>query len=53
MTSSSTRSNRSATITGAGGWLGRDVALGLAAKGYLLVFGKSAAEVEDRWARQP
>lgn len=41
-------SSRSAAITGAGGGLGRDVALGLAAKGYV-VFGTamSAAEVQD------
>ncbi|KAB2913570.1 MAG: SDR family NAD(P)-dependent oxidoreductase [Hyphomicrobiaceae bacterium] len=39
---------RSAAITGAGGGLGRDIALGLAARGYV-VFGTamSAAEVED------
>ena len=38
----------SAAITGAGGGLGRDIALGLAAKGYI-VFGTaiSAAEVQD------
>jgi NAD(P)-dependent dehydrogenase (short-subunit alcohol dehydrogenase family) len=41
-------SNRSAVVTGAGGGLGRDVALQLAAKGYV-VFGTamSAAEVQD------
>jgi NAD(P)-dependent dehydrogenase (short-subunit alcohol dehydrogenase family) len=41
-------SGRSAAITGAGSGLGRDIALGLAAKGYL-VFGTaiSAAEVRD------
>lgn len=41
-------SGRSAAITGAGGGLGRDIALGLAAKGYI-VFGTamSAAEVQD------
>jgi NAD(P)-dependent dehydrogenase (short-subunit alcohol dehydrogenase family) len=39
---------RSAAVTGAGGGLGRDIALGLAAKGYI-VFGTamSAAEVQD------
>jgi NAD(P)-dependent dehydrogenase (short-subunit alcohol dehydrogenase family) len=39
---------RSAAVTGAGGGLGRDIALGLAAKGYL-VFGTamSTAEVQD------
>jgi NAD(P)-dependent dehydrogenase (short-subunit alcohol dehydrogenase family) len=39
---------RSAAITGAGGGLGRDIALGLAAKGYI-IFGTamSAAEVGD------
>ena len=39
---------RSAAVTGAGGGLGRDIALGLAAKGYL-VFGTamSTAEVRD------
>ena len=31
-------SGRSAVVTGAGGGLGRDIALGLAAKGYI-VFG--------------
>jgi NAD(P)-dependent dehydrogenase (short-subunit alcohol dehydrogenase family) len=41
-------SGRSAAVTGAGGGLGRDIALGLAAKGYR-VFGTamSAAEVQD------
>jgi NAD(P)-dependent dehydrogenase (short-subunit alcohol dehydrogenase family) len=44
----SRNSRRSAAITGAGGGLGRDVALGLAAKDYI-VFGTaiSAAEVGD------
>ncbi|MHB8268014.1 SDR family NAD(P)-dependent oxidoreductase [Bradyrhizobium sp.] len=39
---------RSAAVTGAGGGLGRDIALGLAAKGYV-VFGTamSTAEVQD------
>src|SRR5947208_3439197 len=39
---------RAAAVTGAGGGLGRDIALGLAAKGYI-VFGTamSAAEVQD------
>jgi NAD(P)-dependent dehydrogenase (short-subunit alcohol dehydrogenase family) len=48
MSSASTHSHRSAAITGAGGGLGRDIALGLAAKGYI-VFGTaiSAAEVQD------
>jgi NAD(P)-dependent dehydrogenase (short-subunit alcohol dehydrogenase family) len=41
-------SHQSAAITGAGGGLGRDIALGLAAKGYI-VFGTaiSAAEVQE------
>src|SRR6201987_3218524 len=41
-------SGRSAAVTGAGGGLGRDIALGLAAKGYV-VFGTAmtAAEVQD------
>ena len=41
-------SGRSASVTGAGGGLGRDIALGLATKGYI-VFGTamSAAEVQD------
>ena len=41
-------SGRSAVVTGAGGGLGRDIALGLAAKGYI-VFGTafSAEEVSD------
>jgi NAD(P)-dependent dehydrogenase (short-subunit alcohol dehydrogenase family) len=49
MTPSDTkRLGRSAVVTGAGGGLGRDIALGLAAKGYV-VFGTamSAAEVQD------
>jgi NAD(P)-dependent dehydrogenase (short-subunit alcohol dehydrogenase family) len=48
MSLASTHSHRSAAITGAGGGLGRDIALGLAAKGYI-VFGTaiSAAEVQD------
>ena len=41
-------SGKSAAVTGAGGGLGRDIALGLAAKGYI-VFGTalSAKEVQD------
>jgi len=48
MPSASKNSGRSAAVTGAGGGLGRDIALGLAAKGYI-VFGTaiSAREVED------
>src|ERR1700731_5167741 len=48
MTSTNRYSGRSAAITGAGGGLGRDIALGLAAKGYV-VFGTamSAVEVQD------
>ena len=44
----SKHSGRSAVVTGAGGGLGRDLALELAAKGYV-VFGTamSAAEVQD------
>jgi NAD(P)-dependent dehydrogenase (short-subunit alcohol dehydrogenase family) len=44
----SIHSGRSAAITGAGGGLGRDIALGLAAKGYI-VFGTamSSAEAQD------
>src|SRR3984957_19580370 len=44
----SRHSHQSAAITGAGGGLGRDIALGLAAKGYI-VFGTatSAAEVQE------
>jgi NAD(P)-dependent dehydrogenase (short-subunit alcohol dehydrogenase family) len=44
----SEHSGRSAVVTGAGGGLGRDIALGLAAKGYI-VFGTafSAEEVSD------
>src|SRR5437660_6787906 len=43
-----TTKQRSAAVTGAGGGLGRDIALGLAAKGYI-VFGTamSAVEVQD------
>jgi NAD(P)-dependent dehydrogenase (short-subunit alcohol dehydrogenase family) len=48
MSSVSKHSARSAAVTGAGSGLGRDIALGLAAKGYA-VFGTavSPAEVED------
>ena len=48
MSSASEHSGRSAVVTGAGGGLGRDIALGLAAKGYV-VFGTamSPAEVQD------
>src|SRR5438132_8153006 len=48
MPNSSEHSRRSAAVTGAGGGLGRDIALGLATKGYI-VFGTamSAAEVQD------
>jgi NAD(P)-dependent dehydrogenase (short-subunit alcohol dehydrogenase family) len=48
MALASLHSGRSAAVTGAGGGLGRDIALGLAAKKYL-VFGTamSAAEVQD------
>src|ERR1700693_455172 len=48
MPSSSQDSGRSVAVTGAGGGLGRDIALGLAAKGYI-VFGTamSAGEVQD------
>jgi len=48
MSSASQHSGRSAAVTGAGGGLGRDIALGLAAKGYV-VFGTamSLAEVQD------
>src|SRR3979490_3543834 len=48
MSSTNRHSGRSAAVTGAGGGLGRDIALGLAAKGYI-VFGTamSAAEVQD------
>lgn len=48
MPSPSARSGRSAVVTGAGNGLGREIALGLAAKGYI-VFGTamSPAEAED------
>ncbi len=48
MPTANRHSGRSAAVTGAGGGLGRDIALGLAAKGYV-VFGTamSAAEVQD------
>ena len=48
MVSTSQYPRRSAAVTGAGGGLGRDIVLGLAAKGYT-VFGTamSAAEVQD------
>src|SRR5258708_5920284 len=44
----SEHSGRSVAVTGAGGGLGRDIALGLAAKGYVVFgTGMSAAEVQD------
>ena len=48
MSSTSQQSGRSVSVTGAGGGLGRDIALGLAAKDYI-VFGTamSAEEVQD------
>jgi NAD(P)-dependent dehydrogenase (short-subunit alcohol dehydrogenase family) len=48
MSFSSKNSGKSAVVTGAGGGLGRDIALGLADKGYI-VFGTafSATEVQD------
>jgi NAD(P)-dependent dehydrogenase (short-subunit alcohol dehydrogenase family) len=48
MAAASEHSGRSAVVTGAGGGLGRDIALGLAAKGYI-VFGTafSGGEVSD------
>src|ERR1700723_1388225 len=48
MPSTNQHSGRSAAVTGAGGGLGRDIALGLAAKDYI-VFGTamSAVEVQD------
>ena len=48
MPSPSEHPRRSAAVTGAGGGLGRDIALGLAAKGYI-VFGTaiSASEVQE------
>jgi NAD(P)-dependent dehydrogenase (short-subunit alcohol dehydrogenase family) len=48
MSLSSKKSGKSAVVTGAGGGLGREIALGLAAKGYI-VFGTalSATEVQD------
>jgi NAD(P)-dependent dehydrogenase (short-subunit alcohol dehydrogenase family) len=48
MSLASRHAHQSAAITGAGGGLGRDIALGLTAKGYI-VFGTaiSAAEVQD------
>src|SRR6201985_1567764 len=48
MSSTNRHSGRSAVVTGAGGGLARDIALGLAAKGYV-VFGTamSVAEVQD------
>jgi NAD(P)-dependent dehydrogenase (short-subunit alcohol dehydrogenase family) len=45
MSSASGHSARSAAVTGAGGGLGRDIALGLAAKGYV-VFGTAVSPVE-------
>jgi mevalonate kinase len=42
MSSTNRHSGRSAAVTGAGGGLGRDIALGLAAKGYV-VFGTAVS----------
>lgn len=48
MSSTSQQSGRSVVVTGAGGGLGRDIALGMANKGYI-VFGTamSVTEIED------
>ena len=48
MSLASKKSGQSAAVTGAGSGLGRDIALGLAARGYI-VFGTAftAAEVQD------
>lgn len=45
MSNASEQSGRSAAITGAGGGLGRDIALGLATKGYV-VFGTALSSAE-------
>src|ERR1700760_3325373 len=45
MSSTNQHSGRSAVVTGAGGGLGRDIALGLAAKGYI-VFGTALSATE-------
>jgi NAD(P)-dependent dehydrogenase (short-subunit alcohol dehydrogenase family) len=47
MSVASRNSHQSAAITGAGGGLGRDIALGLAAKGYI-VFGTAISTAEVR-----
>ena len=47
MPSSSSLSSRSVAITGAGGGLGREIALGFAAKGYA-VFGTATSDAEVR-----
>ncbi len=47
MPSSSSLSSRSVAITGAGGGLGREIALGFAAKGYA-VFGTAMSDAEVR-----
>jgi NAD(P)-dependent dehydrogenase (short-subunit alcohol dehydrogenase family) len=48
MSSMSQHSGRSVAVTGAGGGLGRDIALGLAAKGYIVLgTAMSAEEVQD------
>src|SRR6201993_2964177 len=48
MSLASKNSGRSAAVTGAGGGLGRDIALGLAAKGYVVFeTAMSAAEIQD------
>jgi NAD(P)-dependent dehydrogenase (short-subunit alcohol dehydrogenase family) len=50
MVSTSLRPGRSAVITNAGAGLGRDVALGLAAKGYI-IFGTAASAAEVSYLR--
>jgi len=48
MSFASEHSGRSAAVSGAGGGLGRDIALGLAAKGYIVFrHGHVPAEVQD------
>ena len=52
MSPNSRQAVRSAAITGAGSGLGRDIALGLAEKGYT-VFGTALTEAEDSQGVNP
>ena len=51
MATASENIGRTAVVTGAGSGLGRDIALGLAAKGYR-VFGTAMSSDEDRGSQK-